>query len=237
MNDYHIHALHGFLGHPNDWPTSPLLKNFHAYDLLNDFPIISFDAWAPKFNESISAKSHSASNNILLGYSLGGRLALHALLQAPDKWKAAIIVSTHPGLTSHEEKHQRIAADELWAKKFEHEPWEEVIKAWNAQDVFKHSVEFNREESDNDCLMLSKAMKTWSLGKQKNLTDEINSLNVPIYWMVGENDKKFLLQAEKFNFKHPKSKICVVSQAGHRLPFDQPKLFLSNVTNFIQQLE
>lgn len=227
---YDIHALHGFLGHPSDWLC--LQERVFAYSLFQDFPIIPFDAWAENFNFSVEEKS-----NIFIGYSLGGRLGLHALLQNPAKWKAAIFVSTHPGLNDQAAKRTRLAMDEAWAERFLNEPWDSLLKRWNQQDVFKHSVEINRSEVDNNRQDLAAALKIWSLGMQEDLTDKIKDLEMPICWMVGEKDHKFVDLAAPLQFKHPKSKLFVVPQAGHRLNFDQPEKFKTIVTQFIQNLE
>lgn len=230
----HIHALHGFLGSSADWPLFCGCKKEHftAYDLLTDLPIVPFEEWSLMFNQGVKT-----AHNILLGYSLGGRLGLHALLKKPGKWQGAIFVSTHPGLKSAEEKNKRIVADKLWAEKFQRTPWDVLMREWNAQDVFKHDpFPCNREESDFKRESLSQALITWSLGVQEDLSDAIAALEIPILWMAGENDGKFVKLAQELKFKHQKSQLCVVSNSGHRLPFGQPEKFNSIVNKFIQEL-
>ncbi len=210
--------------------------HFQGYHLFNDTSMLTFTKWAETFNQQVFSKN-CLPNNILMGYSLGGRLALHALLEKPEKWKAAVLVSTHPGLKSEQDKHLRIVSDEIWAGRFENEAWEDLMKAWNAQGVFKNdSVKFQRKESAFDRKSLASALRIWSLGFQQELTDEIASLEIPILWMVGENDTKFLKIAQTLKFKHPQSKLCVVANAGHRLHFEQAEIFKQNVIHFIKNL-
>jgi 2-succinyl-6-hydroxy-2,4-cyclohexadiene-1-carboxylate synthase len=59
---------------------------------------------------------------------MGGRLAMHALLESPELWSAAILVSANPGLPAadHPGRAQRMASDESWARRFESDPWEQV---------------------------------------------------------------------------------------------------------------
>lgn len=236
---YKIHALHGFLGSPEDWLSLGFLKheNFFAHHLFTDFPIQPFLSWAERFNQSVSA-GIIPSNNILMGYSLGGRLGLHALLQNPDNWKAAIFISTHPGLKSFETRRLRIAADEKWAERFEKEAWHSLMQAWNTQPVFtSDSFEFKRQESTHNRQMLSLALDVWSLGNQKDLSAELADLEQPVLWMVGSCDIELMNQARQLRFKHSKSKLCILSGAGHRAPWEQPQNFLLNATQFIQNLE
>jgi len=237
-SQYQIHALHGFLGNPGDWSLyEDENDNFHAYHLFKDFAIQPFEGWAKEFNQMILSHEKKSAEHILLGYSLGGRLGLHALLQKQENWKAAILVSTHPGLDTIEEKQKRMFMDDFWAHRFRNDPWELLMKDWNNQSVFKDSVDFNRKESDNDRIALSEAIKTWSLGRQRNLNEDIAALKMPICWIVGENDKKFLAQVNKLKFKHPKSHVCIVLQSGHRVLLDQPKKLLLNISKFINDLE
>lgn len=236
LKPYHIHALHGFLGQPSDWPHLDFVSKdqFHRHQLLKDFPIRPFSEWAERFNQ----KTAGDCKNIFMGYSLGGRLGLHALSKNPEQWKAAIFISTHPGLKSMEERNNRVAIDAQWAARFLTDPWNKLMNDWNAQDVFKgDALVPHREESENDRQFLSKAIKTWSLGVQNDLRTMIASLEMPILWMVGERDHKYLKLAQELKFRHPLSKLCVVSETGHRLQFEQPKKFILNVTTFIQHLE
>jgi 2-succinyl-6-hydroxy-2,4-cyclohexadiene-1-carboxylate synthase len=235
LKPYHIHALHGFLGQPSDWPHLELVnkEQFHTYQLLKDFPIRPFSEWAERFNQKAAGDF-----NIFMGYSLGGRLGLHAISRNPEQWKAAIFVSTHPGLKSMDERKNRVATDDQWAERFLNDPWNQLMNDWNAQDIFKgDALVPQREESENDRQSLSKAFKIWSLGMQNDLRAKIASLEMPILWMVGERDHKYLKLAQELKFKHPLSKLCVVPETGHRLQFEQPEKFILNVSTFIQHLE
>lgn len=238
----HLHALHGFLGKPDDWAAFPLGCQVSTYNLFQDFPVAPFSHWAAIFNQYVlasrSLQYRNPQQHIFMGYSLGGRLGLHAILQDPSLWNAAIFISTHPGLKKEKEKQQRLAYDRQWAQRFEREPWEDLIKDWNAQEMFKgEPFHLKREEKDFDRTSLIQALNTWSLGAQQNATEAIHNLDIPILWMVGARDPKFLQQAQELTFKHPQSRVCVVPEASHRLPWQQPEKFMSHLTQFIYNLE
>lgn len=236
---YVIHGLHGFLGKAADWEILGITarENFKPFNLFHDLPIVPLEEWAEAYNQYVRDKALN-HENILMGYSLGGRLGLHAVLQNPKQWKAAIIVSAHLGLKTEEERKFRIQGDEKWAKKFETQPWEPLMQEWKAQSVFKQNEDsFQRKESDFERNTLSKALTVWSLGRQENLKTKISELPIPILWVVGEEDKKFKDQADDLSFKHPQSQVCVVTQSGHRVPWEQSKKYLLNITQFIQNLE
>lgn len=73
----------------------------------------------------------------LCGYSLGGRLAMQAVLAHPPLWKGAVFVSANPGLEDEAEKAARRAKDAEWAVKCLSAPWEDFLKEWDAQGVFE----------------------------------------------------------------------------------------------------
>lgn len=226
----HLYALHGFLGRPEDWKIlSPL--SYTAVDLSQGPANASLLQWAEAFNlETVGQKA----KRVICGYSLGGRLALHALLQNPSQWDAAILVSTHTGLSSREERENRLTSDYLWAERFETEPWEPLMKAWNAQSVFCGDASaIERRASDYQRSLLASALRHWSLGRQENLQIRLSMLNIPILWMVGEMDVKFRELTTHIQFKHPLSTKVVVPNAGHRLPWEQPQMFLSHIKRFL----
>ena len=81
---------------------------------------LGFDEWSQKFCEQVERESFHGKA-FLLGYSLGGRLALHACLARPDLWSGVIIVSADPGLSSPEEKGLQLRKDRQWAERFRSE--------------------------------------------------------------------------------------------------------------------
>lgn len=200
-------ALHGFLGLPSDWKS---LQSAHSVDLFSESPIPYWD-WAQSFN-----KKHSGT---LVGYSLGGRLALHALIDDPSRWERAIIVSAHPGL--HVDKRPvRLVEDALWAEKFVHAPWDDLMNQWNRRDVFAHDNPAVRIESNFNRQNLSRALRVWSLGNQERLHEKISRLPMQITWIVGEKDLRFVSEAKSLSFVHPKSELIILPHKGHRIPLD-----------------
>ncbi|MBT7213976.1 MAG: hypothetical protein HN869_02080, partial [Verrucomicrobia bacterium] len=106
-----IHCLHGAVGSFRAWETlsQELNESVNALDLWR-----LFDHSTPTLIEAGRVISEDAEfGDVILGYSMGGRLALHALTAAPEKWRAAIIVSAHPGLVSGQQ--ERREEDREWA--------------------------------------------------------------------------------------------------------------------------
>ncbi len=259
-----IIALHGFLGLPSDWlhfdgifhETAMKVHTVRKWDLyadlpqappnLEDFPLRT---WARTFCERIergwkNLGDEDRTKPVLLGYSMGGRLALHALLENPNLFSAAIIVGGHPGLMSDDFKMQRRLNDAKWAERIRAEPWLSLLKAWGEQDVFSsakkpEAIVIERQEVDFDRILLSRAMQLWSLSNQQDLRAELASVSVPTLWISGTEDRRFRelyreLQMDLID--SPAHRFTEVPQAGHRVPWDNPMGFSDVIQNFLKQI-
>jgi len=220
-----ITCLHGFLGTPADWNFLPY-KNMHIPNLFSE-PIKSFSEWSEGFNASLQK-----NDNVLIGYSLGGRLAMHALIANPERFSCAIIISAHYGLNTTEERKQRLINDFKWAKSIREQPWQYLMDQWNAQSVFDNDI--IRRERDYDRNTLAEAMTTWSLGNQECLINDLEKLNIPILWIAGGKDTKYAALAKLVSLRHPQSRIWVAKESGHRLPWEIQNDFFKQADKFIK---
>lgn len=193
-----VWALPGFLGLKSDFDCMA------GCEVVKIGTASSMQAWAKEFNSQVA--TYGAERNILVGYSMGGRLGLHAMQDRPELWEQGLFISSHPGL---DEGHkERLIADERWAERFEKEGWESLQAAWNGQNVFDASNQPRRHEHDYCRNELAAQLRNFSLGHQNV------SLPQNATWVVGEYDSKFrqlLPQAR------------VIPQSGHRVIFDNPQ--------------
>lgn len=221
-----LYALHGFLGRPQDWNIVEAEGAIDAVvrcDVLKIAPPsehVGLSQWAAHFNRSLPQNKR----RILMGYSLGGRLGLHALLDNPALWDGAVLISTHPGLKNMSERTKRLDDDFIWARHFEAEPWETLLTSWNSRGVFaKRPSPFIRQELHYSRDDLADMLRYWSLGHQEDLSTQIAQLPMPILWIVGEEDQAYNRHAASVSLRHPKSQVWVVPGAGHRVPWEWPE--------------
>lgn len=226
-----IWAVSGFLGLSKDWDFLQF-PQMAAVD-PHAFPWNSLLDWGVRFNEWVSRQGTAPS--LLMGYSLGGRLALHALLNNPKQWKGAVIISAHPGLSDPLEKGKRWQQDRKWAERFEKEEWDSLMNAWNQQEVFSHDPPFERNEGDYDRDQLVRTLLQGSLGTQTDLRHQISQLEIPLLWITGSNDHRFSAVAQSFAFKHPSSRWEKVEGAGHRVPWAKPADFKNLFHSFLAE--
>lgn len=237
-----LHFIHGFLGFSNDWDIfkDDFKKyNYQFHSISNYIPQMNVDektyinSWVLNFNSSIFKDHSNKQLNILIGYSLGGRLALHSLLEN-DKWNAAIIISANPGLTSESEKQARITNDNMWANRFLNEKWDVVMESWNAQGVFSNiQNSFCRDEKQFNKNEVANILTGFSLGKQDNLREKIKNLSIPILWIAGEKDTKFAKVAHEMKDLNNKIEIKIIHDAGHRVPWEKQEEFKQACLSFI----
>jgi 2-succinyl-6-hydroxy-2,4-cyclohexadiene-1-carboxylate synthase len=225
-----ICALSGFLGLPHDWDFLSW-KYFVAID-WQMFSWTSLPEWGAEFNRWINRENRHPK--VLMGYSFGGRLALHALIDSSYRWQAAIVISAHPGIESSQERQRRIRQDQQWAKRFQEEEWTTLMQAWNAQEVFSQDpIHFERNEHHYQRKQLVNAMISGSVGRQDNLRMQIASLSTPILWVTGSKDRRYCDLADSLTFAHPYSRSVQIEHAGHRAPWAQPQVFSKVVEDFL----
>jgi 2-succinyl-6-hydroxy-2,4-cyclohexadiene-1-carboxylate synthase len=197
-----IVALHGNLGMPQDWLELERLSG------------LTFDKrclWEPGALEF-------SEGDILLGYSLGGRLALQAAVAEPEKFSHIIVLSAHPGLATEAERKARRLQDAVWAERALTAPWSAFLQRWDAQDVLGPSPQ-DRSALEQYRQEISRSFTQWSLGRQPDLREELRKLRCPLTWITGAQDAKFTeLAASAGAGNH-----YVIQGAGHRVHFDQPQ--------------
>ena len=243
----------GFLGLPADWEdVIPREDSFKAARIeqislfsseesnnIGSTALMALEGLAEEINKKALAMP---APRVLVGYSLGGRIALHAILKAPQLWQGAVIVSANPGLAEQNERTERLKADEIWAQKFETEAWDKLLSLWNSQGVFstqKNEVEnhsqqhqMKRREAFFSRSRLAAALRGCSLGVQEDLRPRLKALEQSILWIVGDEDLKFKSIALELKSLNSLIKARIVPQAGHRVLFDQPDLLKEQVKSY-----
>lgn len=240
-----LHCLHGFLGAPGDWDDfaedlSARLPDFRAPGAIVTPDLFGAEAFPeadsiPAWGDAYCRRAVRAeTDNFLLGYSLGGRLALHLAVQSPSLWAGIIIVGANPGLDSAEAREQRRQHDEIWAQRFESEPWEPLLAAWDAQPVFRGGATPRvRREEDFSRSRLVDALRRWSLGRQNPLWASLGDIRCPLLWVAGAADTAQAPICRRVQECLPGTEVWVADGAGHRVPWDRPEAFTARVAKFL----
>ena len=192
--------------------------------------LVPFDQFPDRIQSS-QIKSH---HTVAIGYSLGGRLLLHCALRQPNLFQKIVIIAAHTGLTNESEKISRREHDTLWSKRFLHEPWDAVVDAWNKQPVLHSAHIPTRLEQSYSRTALAHALTSWSLGEQENLIPQLANASVPILWIVGEHDKKFVELGRQAAEIANHMQLKVVPDAGHRVMWEKPQILDTLIRTYVE---
>ncbi|MCG9720264.1 2-succinyl-6-hydroxy-2,4-cyclohexadiene-1-carboxylate synthase [Shewanella sp. Isolate7] len=232
--------LHGFLGDKHDWQAvlARLSRHFHciALDLPGhgDSPALEGDPHSPGFNrvvaQILSTLDKLKVNRFhLLGYSLGGRIALHLADQAQERLLSIHLESCHPGLVSDDERNLRLEQDAAWQQKLLSLPVPDFLSLWYQQGVFASLDDQERQKliqarSHNRPAALASIYLPTSLGHQADLSSIPEQSTLNWHYYVGLQDDKFLALAKAWQAKQ-KISLYRVPGSGHNVHLAQPEAF------------
>lgn len=217
-------GIHGFLGRPTDLDVLEI-PGLSVRDIFNE-PLLPLKQWAQMFNHKVPPSVG------ILGYSLGGRLALHCLCENEKKYSFAIILSANPGLKSAEDRALRLSNDKRWAEKFLIDPWDALTTEWDNQPVLKSSIPPVRQEKDFDRTKLGQALTLFSLGHQENLRANINQLGIPILWICPAAEKAHI---DGISLRNPQSQMVII-EGSHRFFMESPAKTRNLIVDFLSRL-
>ncbi|MEK5528688.1 2-succinyl-6-hydroxy-2,4-cyclohexadiene-1-carboxylate synthase [Viridibacillus sp. FSL R5-0468] len=169
----------------------------------------------------------------LVGYSMGGRIALAYALQYPETIEQLILESASPGLQTIEERTVRVKADNILAERLEKEGIQAFVDYWENIPLFesqKNLPQEIQEEIRADRLLqnergLANSLRGIGTGQQNSYWDELTSFTKPVVLVTGELDKKFYQKAFDMKNLFQNCKHVVVSKAGHAIHVENPKTF------------
>jgi 2-succinyl-6-hydroxy-2,4-cyclohexadiene-1-carboxylate synthase len=163
----------------------------------------------------------------LCGYSLGGRVALHVALAAPERVRRLVLVSSTAGIEDPAERARRRASDHRLADELNGAPLERFIARWRGQPLFAEdpaevgdlaSADQRRNRADG----LAAALRGIGTGEMDPLWGSLGELGMPVTVIVGDRDRKFQALGRRMVDSLPDAELLVVP-GGHRLPLENPR--------------
>lgn len=174
----------------------------------------------------------------LLGYSMGGRLALYLTLHFPERFEKVILESASPGLESTEGRSQRRHRDEILAQQLETGDFYSFLSQWYQQPLFdsvRHHPSFDRlfqNRLQNQPKSLATSLRQMGGGSQPSLWELLPSHPVPLRLLVGEWDCKFQEINHKMTQVCPVAQLEIIADSGHTIHWENPSAYLQSVIKF-----
>lgn len=221
----HVVALHGFAGTGRGW--AAVDPGYRTPDLpghgtAGSVRPITFAACV----EHVLAAA--PERFVLAGYSMGGRIALHVALAAPERVARLVLVATTAGIEEPGERLERRRADEALAAEAETGDIEAFVTRWSANPLFagdppdavgRWQEDMRRNEPSN----LAAALRGIGTGAMVPLWGRLGELRMPATVVTGERDAKFTALGRRLAEALPGAGApVVVPGAGHGLPREAP---------------
>lgn len=243
-----ILALHGFTGSGLDF--EPLAQNmlnelsWCAPDLmghgkspvsedLNDYTLSAHIKYLDEIVKSTDFLSSSPF--VLLGYSMGGRLALRYALERPELVGKLILVGATPGIENPEERKLRQQNDEALAQSVIAEGVDNFLRKWQAQPIIKTQENIPEplrspmmeRRLQNHPIGLTNTLRVMGTGMMEPLWDRLGEIKCPVTLITGETDQRFYQIAEQMTKLIPRVTHKVIPKAGHAAIWENFDYFAS----------
>lgn len=166
----------------------------------------------------------------LLGYSMGGRLALHWAIAHPGRVRRLILVGSSPGLATPAERAERRLADAGLADFIRTRGLAPFLKYWHLQSFFQPLLALPPDQLApilarrqlNDPAGLALSLDNVGTAALPSLWHRLGELRCPVELVTGEADLKFTRLHREMGAHLPKARLSVIEGAGHAVHLERP---------------
>lgn len=236
--------LHGFLGNADDW--SSIARGLSCPSLAIDLPGHgdSKGAKGDWFEETSDALDRlmdveRIERARVVGYSLGGRVAMHFALSFPDRIEKLVVESSNPGIETSTERVARRASDDIWAEKILQD-WPGMLSEWYNQPLFSSLLDspllqlIKKERAMGDPTRLAEALRGYSAGRHLSMWNQLSALEPDMLFIAGTRDGKYQDVGSRLQGSSPRINFVPVEGAGHIVHTEQPRAYLAALVEFFE---
>ncbi|MFQ5879159.1 MAG: 2-succinyl-6-hydroxy-2,4-cyclohexadiene-1-carboxylate synthase [Dehalococcoidia bacterium] len=243
-------VLHGFTGSSATW--TPFIEAWRGFttvavDLMghgrSDSPLQAGRYRMERCVEDLVALLDrlGIGRTAVLGYSMGGRAALHLALQAPERVWALILESASPGIEGARQREARLRSDAALAEAIEREGVEAFVDRWEKLPLFASQArvpaaqraELRSQRLRNDPVGLANSLRGMGAGAQEPLSERLCEIKAPVLLLAGALDVRYCALAREMAASLPCRRVEIVPDCGHAVHFERPLLFASTVLGFL----
>lgn len=243
--------LHGFTGGASTWETLvQQLKSKYQFIMIDIIghgqTTCSTDVNRYEMSSVVNdlqdiLKQLRIEKTHILGYSMGGRLALSFATSYPNRLLSLMIESATPGLKTEEERVQRQRADRKLAEMISEKGIEQFVDYWENIPLFATQKRLapvvregiRKQRLNNQVLGLSNSLLGMGTGSQQSLWTQLDRILCDCLLVVGENDQKFCLIADEMEIKLKHATKVIVENTGHAVHVENPEKFGTIIEEFL----
>jgi len=242
--------LHGFTRDAREW--EPLLPEWPGFRLVSVDLVGHGRSDAPP-DASRYTMAHAADDlaavldalgigsTALLGYSLGGRVALHFALSHQQRLWALVLESASPGIADPAERAARRQSDAELADSILRDGLEAFVDGWQAQPLFASQSRLpaavlageRRRRLENSPVGLANSLRGMGAGAQDCLLPRFTELRVPALFVAGALDGRYAALARSMAGEAAGSEHRIIEGAGHTTHLERPREFAAAVGEFL----
>jgi 2-succinyl-6-hydroxy-2,4-cyclohexadiene-1-carboxylate synthase len=165
----------------------------------------------------------------VVGYSMGGRLALHVAVRLPERTQSLLTIGAQPGLHG-DEREARRERDEMLARRLESSGLDTFVHYWESLPMFagiarrgpEYLAMLHELRMQNTAAGLAASLRGMGAGAMDPLWDELDAITVPATFVAGEHDLPFIDVALRMANSVRDWRFRVVAGAGHAAQFEDP---------------
>jgi 2-succinyl-6-hydroxy-2,4-cyclohexadiene-1-carboxylate synthase len=225
--------LPGFMQHADTW--SPI-----AAAVGERYPVrmVEFETWS--FEERLAEIEAAAGGaSVVVGYSMGGRLALHAGLRA--EWSGLVVIGAAAGIADAHERRRRREADSELADWIEARSIDEVVARWERNPVFASQPDALVEAQRPGRLAhspadLARLLRSAGQGALPPIWDRLAEIQAPVLALAGENDHVYRAASERIASLVPRGSSGVIAGTGHATHLEAPDAVADAILDFVDHL-
>ncbi len=176
----------------------------------------------------------------LLGYSMGGRVALQTAINYPTRVSRLVVESGNPGIVEASARQARALLDEQRATEIRKLGIETFVERWYDLPLFASLhrqpsllAQIKTARRQNEARWAAKVISELSPGRQPELWSRLGEIRVPTLLITGDLDSKYLEITNRMAAKIPQAQIAIIPQAGHIPHAEQPQRFIKQIEQFL----
>jgi 2-succinyl-6-hydroxy-2,4-cyclohexadiene-1-carboxylate synthase len=210
----------GFMQRGDAWrPVAELLPE--------RYPSTTLDHREHDYAGRLAEIAEAGEGAVLVGYSLGGRLALRAAIRDPGRYGGLVTVGAAAGIEDAATRSDRARADERLAAWMEGAPIDDVVAIWERQPLFADQSESLVEEQrpgrlSHDPGALARVLRTAGQGVLEPVWHELLRLDLPVLAIAGARDDAYAGAARRIADLAPRGRAAIVEEAGHAPQLQRP---------------